>query len=352
MTTHGWHVVRTEDEVQLETSRFCNVIGNQRWSGSAHEVRGLLNQGQSIEITNSLERETIRGFDDWFDWQGCWTLDKYFTPTSFRFEKPESTDDLHECEKRIPGFNNPDASAIQKELGPVFLRYSDWHGPMYRHSDRNWRSRSNEYIAALNWTGGNTGSNHPATAFQERKVLIEDLTKKILEFTDDYEVPNELPILVISPPKGSSGLTKEQHKNHLGFIIASHIAARIKTKFSNTNQLMAFNMFQNLFPQVGSGGSWEEKAQNKQGQWRDEVSTEARQSIQKAELIIIADDTMISYSSMLRIAMTVRNINPNCGILCAAVFALTGRKDGEYVNDSPESLYEILKDAVDNQEGD
>jgi len=337
--------------MKVVTTRFRNVLVHRGYHGDSNGISQTLLAGKRIIINEKTvsAAQVTRGWPN-IDWMGSWRLERLISDDDKPFFQARQGGDFHEYELRIPGFNNHE-SLIQKDLGPIYLRYSSFNGPMNRSSDGNFKSWSKEYKMALTWTGGNKGTNHPPTAFQNGKAVFEDLVKEILGFTDDYEVPNVLPILVISPPKGSSGLTKEQHKNHLGYLISSHITSQILTKYSNTTQLMAFDIYQNSFKQVGSGGSWRMKAHNKQGQWKDEVSPEARESIQQAELVIIADDTMISYSTMLRIAMTVRKNNPHCGILCAAGFALTGEEDGKCVSDTPEILYKILKDAVEKQEG-
>jgi len=354
-------VIRDADQMRVVTTRFRNVLVHRGYHGDSNGISQTLLAGKGIIINEkTVSAAQVTGGWPNIDWMGSWRLERLISDDDEPrlisdddepFFQARQGDDFHECELSITGFNNHE-SLIQKDLGPIYLRYSSFNGPMKRSSDGNYKNWSDQFKLAVDWTGGNRGRIDPPTAFQKGKPVIEDLVKKILGFTDDdYEVPNVLPILVISPPKGDSGLTKEQHKNHLGYLIGEEITSQILTKYSNTTQLMAFDIYQNSFKQVEPGVSWGMKARNKQGQWRDEVSPEARESIQQAELVIIADDTMISYSTMLRIAMTVRKNNPHCGILCAAGFALTGERDGKCVSDTPEILYQILKDAVEKQEG-
>jgi hypothetical protein len=112
---------------------------------------------------------------------------------------------------------------------------------------------------------------------------------------------------------------------------------------------MAFDIYKNDFPKIDSSGSWKIKASMKQGHWTEELKFGAGEIIKNADLAIIIDDTMVSYATQLRIALTIRELNSTCGILCAAVFSITGDSWGKPVSDPPEVIYKIIRDAVKNR---
>ena len=88
------------------------------------------------------------------------------------------------------------------------------------------------------------------------------------------------------------------------------------------------------------------KARRKFSGWVDEASTSTMSSISESDLVVIVDDTMVSYMTQLRIAMSVRNYNPGAPILCAAVFGLIPWESGWGSGGPEKDSYPHLKRCV------
>ena len=253
-------------------------------------------------------------------------------------------DDWHDCEIRIPGFDNSDR-LIQKELGPLHLRYVHY-GEM---------KKSEMYGQMLNWTGGGRGSKNAQNAYDKREDDIEELADIIVDFIQSRtyfrehgEFEGDGIITVITAPKscqhGSANCSKNKHKDHLGYKIGLRVSKRIREVVGDVKHLMGWDLYLCDFPSV-SGISWKQKAGIKYGSWLDDAVPSHRSRISESDLVVIVDDTMISYMTQLRISMSVRKYNPGAPILCAAVFGLTPWESGRF--DTAEKLYPFLKNAVE-----
>jgi len=257
---------------------------------------------------------------------------------------------VHDCEKLVVGFDESER-IIQKELGPIHLRFVE-HGLMFRNSDGNFRGWSNEYKEYYEWTGGAQKSvNSAANAISNQKMIqkeekISQLGDLIVNFIRNYSNERDNHFTIISPPRGSNGkCSKNFQKKHLGYKIGKKVAKQIRDETDYVvKHLMAYDLYECNFPIGITEKNWLKKPQQKQGLWIDDAHDLNKSSIGKSSMVIIVDDTMISYMSMIRIAMSVRKYNADCVILCAAVFGLTEARD------SPDDLYFVLRDFVNNNQ--
>jgi hypothetical protein len=246
-------------------------------------------------------------------------------------------DDWHECETKIPGFDNSE-QLIQKNLGPLHLRY------VLEDNFRR-KARNSVYKQMERWTGGGRGSVDAQNAFDERVDDIERLADEIVDFIQYDGI-----ITVITPPKScnrdSGRCSKKNQKNHLGYKIGLRVSKRIREVVGDVKHIMAWDLYRCDFPSGVSGIRWSEKAGRKYGRWIDDAKASATTRINESDLVVIVDDTMISYMSQLRIAMSVRKYNPGVPILCAAVFGLIPWPSGQGSR-GPEEVYPWLLNAVE-----
>jgi len=258
-------------------------------------------------------------------------------------------DDWHDCETNIPGFDNSDR-LIQKDLGPLHLRY------VLKGRRRN-KARNSMYTKMVRWTGGSKWKVDPQKAFDKREDDIEDLANAIVDFIqsrtyfqheDDGEFCGDGTITVITAPKScqhdSDNCSKNKHKDHLGYKIGLRVSKRIREVVGDVKHIMAYELYECDFPSVSGVNA--EKARRKYGGWVDEASTSTMSRIRESDLVVIVDDTMVSYMTQLRIAMSVRNYNPGAPILCAAVFGLIPWESGRGSGGPEKDSYPHLKRCV------
>ena len=257
---------------------------------------------------------------------------------------PRANEEFHSDERRVIGFDRYDRR-IQRELGPIHLRYV-LHGAF--------SPMDNNYSRMKRWTGANEQISNPRLSFLSEIELVGRLADATLEFIQEFGISGH--VTVISPPRScpnnSNSCSREAHEEHIGYMVGGHVSDAIRTGTAcQVSHVMSFDMYECNFPSVGSGW-WPQKAYQKYGNWVDEIDEGARDSIKSSSLIIICDDTMISYMSMMRIAISVRMYNQEARILCAGVFgAIVPLISNGYSNDYPESLYGTLNQAVGSQDG-
>jgi hypothetical protein len=131
-------------------------------------------------------------------------------------------------------------------------------------------------------------------------------------------------------------------------MVGERLAQRLKslehysgdTPLLSVEHYLAIDIFNCNFPTVKQR-SWYEKARLKYSKWIPRENPAVQDRIRNSDTIIIVDDTMISYMGMMRISLAVRKINPECKILWAAVFGLTGQKKNDTL---PCKLLPILEE--------
>jgi len=250
---------------------------------------------------------------------------------------------LISCNQRIPGFRDcVQDEIIQSDLGKIELLY-------LAHDVMNGEGYKN----AARWTGGTRELDSSDQAFKQYRILIDNLSKLIATYLvcNDYTEK----VVIIKPPRGNAGRIPPgkrrpliDHYDHLGYRIAHNVKNTVQKLDSiEIEHILSFNLFEPNFPKTWPKMNWKKKTQEKYGMWKERVSPPLSRKIKDADCIIIADDTMISYMGMMRIAMAVRNHNKSAPILCATVFALSGPDPQSGLGwDTPLILYPLLKSHV------
>ena len=249
-----------------------------------------------------------------------------------------STDDDIRFEEKIRDFN-----LVKAQLGPLTVRYAI-----------NGGFRGREYNRMLVWTG-DSGKGNPARRLQDENSLVEELEKHVVDYmqmcpeVEKSRQQGGYPVTIISPPKNcleGAECSGSSQRNHLGYMVGAKIAQKLKslqTPFSHApllsvGHLLSMAIFHCNFPTV-KRRSWSEKANMKYLKWIPRENPPVEDRIRNSDTIIIIDDTMVSYMGMMRISLAIRKINPECKILWAAVFGVTGQR---YRDDSPIDLLPIL----------
>ena len=330
-------VVRDTDKIQILATRFCNVLDYRGNHGNSNDISQILLTGNSIIIKeNTLyANQILRNQNTMFDWSGSWRLQRLIGVEDEFIFRERQGDDIHECESRIPDFNNHQ-SLIQKNLGPIFLRY-------YNHDIMS--TYQGEYNDVFQWVQ-RTAKWNLEKALSDKKDWIKGLNNHIDDFLTSYDFPQSGKIVIISAPLGEPDKPKSAHKEHLGYRLGELVASSISTNRFNVEQIMSFDLYENTFPHIKKSKSWKLKAKMKQGRWIDVPKNNSHNLLARADLVIIVDDTMISYATQLRISLTVRKYNKKCGILCAGVFAISGNSYGNTVRDTPDDIYEALESII------
>jgi len=327
-------VVRNEDGSKVWATRFRNVLSySPDIPETSDQITEILLSGGTFVVGSRFMRPWERRGWPNQDWMGSWRLEKFAVISNEPIFQMRTGDDLHECELRIPDFNNHQ-SLIQQELGPIFLRYHNY-GPLNK-----WTGEP--YIDAYRWAQKDAKLNLQK-ALSDKENWIKGLNDLVDDFMSSSLFPASGRIVVITAPLGMPGREKNEHREHLGYCIGESVAKQITANNFLVEHVMAFDLYENTFPYKKQSTSWKQKAKMKQGKWVDEPKNDSRNKIAQADLVIIVDDTMISYATQLRIAITVREYNTKCGILCAGVFAITGNRWGNTVSDTPDDIYKVLR---------
>ena len=245
---------------------------------------------------------------------------------------PREGEQFHPDEVRVPGFDKPNRR-LQQAIGPIHLRYVT-----------SGLFMGGEYQRMKRLTGAADAVRNPRERLERELPLVEEMTDSISDFMREYEISGR--VTVITPPRSckedSDSCTEESQREHIGYMIGERVTNRIAGMLNcQVSHVMAFDLYRCHFVTV-TRANWHHKTRFKYGKWEDRVSREAAESITGSNLIIITDDTMLSYMGMIRIAMTVRQYNLDSRILCAGLFGCIR------VEHNPEILYPTLVKAVDS----
>ena len=239
--------------------------------------------------------------------------------------------DDEEFEDRIRGFDK-----VKEEIGPLTVRYA-LHGP---HLGR-------EYLRMTKWTGSE-GKGDPSgqlnkqiTEVNELGELVCDYIREIVRGAHSWEK-----VTIISPPRSCAEDSKKckpkKQRKHLGYKVGKKVVRKIDSTYFHPSvylkHYLAVDLFHCNFPSFR--GSWPDKAREKYCNWIPRSNYPVETRINNSDTIIIIDDTMVSYMGMIRISLAVREINPECRILWAAVFGMT---DQRYRDHTPDKLLPLLR---------